>query len=106
MALLTAAQALLSGTTLTQTAASASDTFPCSGQTFLLAETTGTPSSLTFVAQGSYQGVAIGNLVIAMAATALKIIGPIPAEVFANSSGIVTVTSSSQVGLTYSVIRV
>lgn len=88
------------------TAASASDTFANDGNTLLIAKTSGTPSNLTIKSQKPCDQGTTHDVVVALAATEQKVIGKFSKERFNDANGLVTVESSSQTGLTYSVIKV
>lgn len=83
-------------------AAAASDTFLPDAKTFLYYKTTGTVSTLTFVTpRNVIADVPTTDYTVALPATGERVIGPFPAEVFGDpTTGLATVTSSSQTGLT------
>jgi hypothetical protein len=96
-------------TNISFSAAGASDTFVPDSRTFLYYKTTGTVSTLTFVTPrevAGASGVPMTDYTVALSATADRAIGPFPADIFADpSTGLATVTSSSQTGLTVACVQ-
>lgn len=95
------------GTNLSFVSAGASDTFVPDRNTFLYYKTTGTVSTLTFVTPREViPGVPTTDYTVALSATADRPVGPFPAEIFGDpTTGLATVTSSSQTGLTVACVR-
>lgn len=103
MALLATQVIIRAKVTATFGAAAASDTFVPDSRTYLHYKSTGTGSNLTFVTpRNVIADVPTQDYVVALPAAAGDyLVGPFPAEVFADpTTGFATVTSSSQTGLT------
>jgi hypothetical protein len=101
MALIAPQRADADGTTITYAAASASDTFAPVRGGVLLYRTSGTGSTLTLVVPGSDdRGQAKPDPAIVLGATVAVAIDAAKYVDAAGSTGLVTVTSTSQTGLT------
>lgn len=106
MALLATQSIVRAALAVSYAAAAASDTFVPDARTFVYYKTTGTISTLTFVTpRNVIADVPMTDYTVALPATGERVIGPFPAEVFADpTTGLATITSSSQVGLTVAVM--
>ena len=101
MALIAPQRADADGVALTYASAGASDTFAPVRGGFLLYRTSGTSSNLSIVVPGNDEhGQAKTDVPVAMGATAAVAIATGPYVDDAGSTGVVTITSSSQTGLT------
>jgi hypothetical protein len=103
MALLATQSIIRAKLTASFAAAGASDTFVPDSRSYLHYKSTGTASNLTFVTpRNVIADVPTENYVVALPAVAGDyLIGPFPYEIFADpATGLATVTSSSQTGLT------
>lgn len=101
MALIAPQRADADGVALTYAAASASDTFAPDARGVLLFRTSGTSSNLTIVVPGNDEhDQAKPDVTVAMGATAAVAIALRPFVDDAGASGVITITSSSQTGLT------
>lgn len=108
MALLATQVILRSKLTASFTAAGASDTFVPDNRTYLHYKSTGTASTLTFsFPTTQLRDVAAQTYTVALPAAAGDyLIGPFPAEKYADpTTAVATVTSSSQTGLTVACIQ-
>ncbi len=107
MAALTVASVNRLGTTITLGAPTASDTFLPGARTFYYANVGATPATITFIVptvRDVIPNVDISNLVVGPLTSILKLIGPFPPEIFADpTTGLVTVTTSSQTAVTVGV---
>jgi hypothetical protein len=110
MAALTNQAIVRSGTGLvaSYTAPSASDTFVPGSRTFYYAKVTSTSTTFTFqVPAGKgvdYSGLAVTPLSVTRATAGDVLIGPFPADVFADpTTGLCTVTTNQQSGVTVAV---
>lgn len=86
-------------------AVTASDSFVPSNRTFYYAKVGSTATTFTFVVptgKGSdYSGMALGNLIVGPITSADRIIGPFPADIFADPvTGLITVQASQVTGVT------
>lgn len=108
MALLTNQQISRAGLVAAFGAPTASDTFIPSARTVYYAKVTTTSTTFTFVVPAGkgvdYTGIAVGNLVVTRATAGDVIIGPFPADVFADpTTGLCVVTTNQQAGVTVAV---
>lgn len=107
MALIAPQRADADGVTLTYSAASASDTFAPVQGGVLLYRTSGTGSTLTLVVPGNDEhDQARPDVSVVLASTAAAAIALRPFVDNADTSGLVTVTSTSQTGLTVAYVVV
>ncbi len=109
MALLTAQVVSRAGLTPTYSAAAASTTVACGDRTFLhVKNTNGSSMTVTLTATGSVEGQLATDLVVTVpATTGDKMIGPIPAALFAGSvDGTCAVTYSSTTSVTVAALRI
>jgi hypothetical protein len=109
MPLLTPQTVSLAGLTPTYGAAAASTTVPCGERTFLhIKNTSGTPTTVTLTSTARVRGQLAADLVVTVpATTGEKLIGPIPAELFADPvSGNCAVGYSSTTSLTVACLRI
>jgi hypothetical protein len=83
------------------------DTFVPDGDTFLhFKNTGGSINTVTIVTPGSPIGLALADVVVAVpATTGDKMIGPFPANWFADSTGSASITYSGVTGLTVACVR-
>lgn len=106
MALLAQQPATGAGTTPSFTAAAAGgDTFQPGDDVILILKTSGTASTVTVASPGACNQGSTHPLVISMPATGERHVGPFPAQRFAGSNGLVSVTYSSVTGLTVAVVK-
>lgn len=112
MALLTTQIVNRAGIIPSYGAVAASDTFVPDDHTFLHVKNGGASSDTVAIAIGSgaaspIPNVTIGNVSVAVANGAEKMIGPFPASYFADpSTGLATVTHSYQTSVTVAVVKV
>lgn len=103
MALLAQQVVALTGLTPTYSAAAGSTTITCGERTFLhVKNTAGSSMTVTLTATGKVRGQTAADVVVTVpATTGDKMIGPIPAELFAGASdGTCAVTYSSTTNVT------
>jgi hypothetical protein len=108
MALLAIQSIIRAKLTATFGAISASDTFVPDSRTYLHYKSTGTATNLTFVTpRNVIADVPMTDYVVALPAVAGDyLVGPFPAEIFADPvTGLATVTSSSQTGMTVAALQ-
>lgn len=90
-------------------APTASDTFTPGAHVFYYAKVGATPTTFTFVVPTSRDvitDVDISNLVVGPITNQDRAIGPFPPEVFADpTTGVVTVTTNNQTGVTVAVFE-
>jgi hypothetical protein len=99
----------LAGTTPTYGAAVASTTVPCGEQNWLhVKNTAGSSMTVTLTATGKVRGQLAADVVVTVpATTGDKMIGPIPAELFAGATdGSCAVTYSSTTNVTVALLRI
>jgi hypothetical protein len=107
MATLATQNAALAGAIAYTAANAGGDKFEASSDIAFRIKTTGTVSTVTFASPGVCSQGGTHPLVVTMAATEERLVGPFPAQRFAApSDGLVAVTYSSVVGLTVAVERV
>jgi hypothetical protein len=109
MPLLTPQVVSLAGTTPTYGAAVASTTVACDERTFLhVKNTAGSSMTVTLTATGAIRGQKAADVVITVpATTGDKMIGPLPAELFAGAvDGTCAVTYSSTTSVTVAALRI
>lgn len=109
MALLTPQVVSLAGTTPTYSAAAASTTVPCDERNFLhVKNTNGSSMTVTLTATGRVRGQLAADVVVTVpATTGDKMIGPIPAELFAGAvDGTCAVTYSATTSVTVALLRI
>lgn len=108
MALLATQEMALTGTAVTYSAASASDTFVPDDRTFLHCKNGGGSSDTVTVATPGTAagGLAIGEAISAVANGTEEFIGPFPAQHFADpATGLATVTHSFTTSVTVAVVK-
>jgi uncharacterized protein YfaS (alpha-2-macroglobulin family) len=109
MALITAQQIGYAGTNPVYSAVNASDTFAPGNDVFLdVFNTNGATRDITIATTATASGgLAVADVVVTIAATTgHELIGPFPAQYFADSvTGLVTVTYSSATGVTAGLFR-
>jgi hypothetical protein len=106
MALLSPQRADADGVAITYASASASDTFAPDERGVLLYRTSGTGSTVTIVVPGTDEHAqARPDVAVTLASTEAKAIATAPFK-RDTTSGLVTVTSSSQTGLTVAYVIV
>lgn len=105
-----AAQAIgTAGLTPTYTSAAASTKLVCGERTFLhVKNAAGSSMTVTITATGTVRGQTAADLVVTVpATTGDKMIGPIPAALFAGASdGLAAVTYSSTTSVTVAALRI
>jgi hypothetical protein len=109
MALLQPQVVTIAGTAPTYSAAAASTTVPCGEHIFLhVKNTNGSSMTVTLTATAKVRGQGAADTVVTVpATTGDKMIGPIPAELFANpADGTCAVTYSSTTSVTVALIRI
>lgn len=107
MATLATQSAAAAGAIAYSAASAGGDKFEASGDVAFRIKTSGTISTVTFASPGVCSQGGTHNLVVSMAATEERLVGPFPAQRFASpADGLVAVTYSSVVGLTVAVERV
>jgi len=108
MALLTPQQIAITGPAVTHDPAGASDTIRPDGRVFLwYKNTNGATRNITVVVPGSEYGQARPDIVATIAATTgEELIGPLPRDLADPTTGLITVTTSAQTGLTVAAVRV
>lgn len=109
MALLTPQVVSTTGTTPTYAAAAGSTTVPCGERNFLhVKNTNGSSMTVTLTATGRVRGQLAADVVVTVpATTGDKMIGPIPAELFAGSTdGTCAVTYSSTTSVTVALLTI
>jgi hypothetical protein len=109
MALLQPQVVSLAGTTPTYAAAAGSTTIPTGEHLFLhVKNANGSSMTVTLTATGKVRGQTAADVVVTVpATTGDKMIGPIPAELFASSAdGTCAVTYSSTTSVTVALIRI
>lgn len=108
MALLTNQVVRRTGLNPSYVAPSASDTFVPSGRTMYYAKVGSTPTTFTFAVPAGkgvdYADINVTNLVVGPITSQDRAIGPFPADVFGDpTTGLVTVTTNNQTGVTVGV---
>jgi len=109
MALLTPQVVSLAGTTPTYAAAAGSTTVPCGERNFLhVKNANGSSMTVTLTATGKIRGQLAADVVITVpATTGDKMIGPIPAELFAGATdGSCAVAYSSTTSVTVALLTI
>jgi len=108
MALLTPQQIAITGPAVTLAAASASDTIRPDGRVYLwYKNTNGATRDIVVVVPGTTYGQARPDITVTIAATTgEKLIGPLPRDLADPTTGLITVTTSAQTGLTVAAVRV
>jgi hypothetical protein len=91
------------------TAPSASDTFVPDNDTFYLAKVGATPTTFTFhvpTARKVHHDIALSNIVVGPVTSHDELIGPFPADIFADpTTGLCTVTTDQQASVTVGVFQ-
>lgn len=108
MALLTPQQITITGAAITPVAASASDTVKPDSRLFLLYKNTNAATrDITVVVPGTRFGQPNPDVVITIAATTgEEFIGPITRDFADPVTGLATITTSAQTGLTVAAVRI
>lgn len=107
MATLATQNAAAAGAIAYSAASGGGDKFEASADVAFRIKTTGTVSTVTFASPGVCSHGGTHPLVVTMAATEERLVGPFPAARFASpTDGLVAVTYSSVTGLTVAVERV
>ena len=108
MALLAAQPSSVNGLAYTNTAAAASDTFPCGTNLFLLVENSNAATrTITLTTPGTYRGLAVPDPAPTIGATTGRLVfGPLDPALYQDpTTGVGTVTPSATAGVTYSLIQ-
>lgn len=108
MALLTAQQIAITGTTVTMSAAGASDTVAPDERAFWrVKNASGAPITATVVVPGSTFGQANPDVAVTVeATTGDKLIGPLVRSLADPATGLITLTTSAQTSVTSAVVKV
>lgn len=109
MATLTAQAIGIAGLTPTYSAAASGTKLVCGERTFVhVKNTAGSSMTVTITATGTVRGQLAADLVVTVpATTGEKMIGPIPAELFAGSTdGLAAVAFSSTTSVTVAALRI
>lgn len=108
MALLTPQQIGITGPAITPVAAGASDTVKPSDRLFLFYQNTNAATrDITVIVPGTNHGQPLADVVVTIAATnGMEFIGPITRDLADPATGLVTVTTSAQTGLTVAAVRI
>lgn len=107
MSLRSPQQAGITGTALTMTAVTASDTVaPDDRSVWLVNNGSGSPVTVTVVVPGTVYGQARPDVAVSVAAGALAPIGPLVADLADPATGLITITHSAQTSITAAVVRV
>lgn len=109
MPLLTPQAVSLAGTTPTYAAATGSTTVPCGERNFLhVKNSAGSSMTVTLTSTATVRGQSAADVIVTVpATTGDKLIGPLPAELFANpASGACAVTYSSTTSVTVALLRI
>jgi hypothetical protein len=95
-------------TDLSPTAAGASgDKFPAGADVWLFLEnSTGSAITVTIDTPGTVRGQAIADLAITVPANGYAVRGPFPADVFGDAGGLLSMTYSTNVGLSFGAWKV
>ncbi len=80
-------------------------TFPNDGRTFLHVKKGANGCNVTVTTPATFRGKAVADTVIAIGANTDQMIGPFPADLYSDATGLVTVAFSEVTGLTVAVIR-
>lgn len=108
MALLTAQQVTITGTTVTYAAAGASDTVAPDERAFWhVKNTNGSSRTATVVVPGTQFGQALADVAVTVdATTGDEMIGPLVPALADPSTGLITLTTSAQTGVTSAIVRI
>lgn len=108
MALLTAQQVAITGTTVTYSAAGASDTVAPDERAFWHVKNTNAATrTATVVVPGTTYGQANPDVAVTVAATTGDVmIGPLTPALADPSTGLITLTTSAQTGVTAAIVRI
>jgi hypothetical protein len=105
MALLAAQAPNITGSAMTYSAVSASDTVAPGNNVYLHVKTTTNADNVTVVVPGSAYGQARPDIVVALGTSADRHIGPLVADLADPTTGFVTVTHSSTTGVTAAALQ-
>lgn len=108
MALLTAQQVAITGTTVTLSAAGASDTVAPDERAFWrVKNASGSDITATVVVPGTTHGQANPDVAVNVVATSGdKLIGPLVPSLADPSTGLITLTTSAQTSVTSAIVKV
>ena len=108
MSLLAAQQVAITGTTLTMSAAGASDTVAPDERAFWrVKNASGSPITATVVVPGTTFGQANPDVAVTVeATTGDKLIGPLVPALADPSSGLITLTTSAQTSVTSAIVKI
>jgi hypothetical protein len=106
VALLAAQQVGITGTNVAYSAAGASDTAAPDDRTFWHVKVAGTATTLGVVVPGSVYGQARPDIAVGPVTSSERMIGPLVQDLADPTTGLITLTTSQQTGVTSALVRV
>lgn len=106
MALVTAQAIKITGDAITYTAPTASDTVQADDRAFWHVKAGATATTFTVVVPGSKFGQPLPDVVVGPLTSTDRFIGPLTVELADPSTGLVTLLTSQQTGVTAAVVRI
>lgn len=106
MALLVQQAPSILGTALTYSAPTASDTMPPGDRLYYHIKTGGTGTTVTVVVPGTSYGTARPDISVVIGTSTDRIIGPLIGDLADPTTGLITITTSSQATCTCALLQV
>jgi hypothetical protein len=106
VALLTAQGIAITGPAITLSAPSASDTTAPGERTFYWVKVGGTATTVTVVTPGTKFGQALADVAVGPLTNTDRLIGPLVGELADPATGLVTIQTSNQTGVTAAVVTI